>query len=125
MRSRITSDDIEDADAKDLYIVLEDCYRNGAMSHESILANCRDEQMRGIITETIVGGEFAENARKVLEDAIVRIKRNALEKKRIRVLAGMSAISTGSVDDMLAISEMMAEKKSIDEELAKLKDTNE
>jgi len=61
----------------------------------------------------------------VLEDAIVRIKRNALEKKRIRVLAGMSAISTGSVDDMLAISEMMAEKKSIDEELAKLKDTNE
>ena len=125
MRSRITSDDIEDADAKDLYIVLEECYRNGTMSHESILANCRDEQLRSLITETIVGGEFAVNARKILEDAITHIRRNALEKKRNRILAGMNNISTGSVEDMLAVSEMMAEKKSIDEELAKLKDMNE
>lgn len=125
MRTRITSDDIEDADAKDLYIVLEECYRNGTMSHESILANCRDEQLRSLITETIVGGEFAVNARKILEDAIIHIRRNALEKKRNRILAGMNSISTGSVEDMLAITEMMAEKKSIDEELAKLKDTNE
>lgn len=125
MRSRISSDDIEDADAKDLYIVLEDCFRNGTMSHENILANCRDEQMRTVITETIVGGEFAGNTEKVLEDAIVRIKRNTLEKKRNRVIAGMNGIRSGDAADMMAIAELMAEKKSIDEELAKLKDTNE
>ncbi len=125
MRSRITSDDIEDADARNLYIVLEDCYRNETMSHESIFAACQDEQMRTVITETIVQGEFAENAQKVMEDGIVRIRKNGLEKKRIKLMARMNVAPGTSLEDVRSIDELMAEKKSIDEELAKLKDMNE
>ena len=91
MRSSLTSDDFEDSFARDLYIVLEECYRTDATSVESLLERCPDEETRRIVTETLTGGEFAENAQKTVEDSIQLVRKNVLEKKRDRLVARLAS----------------------------------
>jgi len=125
MRARLSSDDFEDAVAKDLYIALEECFREGSTSYDSLLQHCSDEGLRALVSETAIRGEFSQNADKIVEDGIILVRRNVLEKKRARIVARMAMISGATADESRTISEMMAEKQGIDEELAKLKDTNE
>ena len=70
MRSSLTSDDFEDTVARALFIVLEECYRTDSTTYESLLARCPDDSLRTLITETVMSGEFAENAQKTVEDSI-------------------------------------------------------
>jgi len=78
-----------------------------------------------MITETVMNGEFAENAQKTVEDGIALVRRNVLEKRKARLVARMGLFSGAGADEMRTLTEMMAESKQIDEELAKLKDMNE
>ncbi len=125
MRSSLTSDDFEDSFARDLYIVLEECYRTDATSVESLLERCPDEETRRIVTETLTGGEFAENAQKTVEDSIQLVRKNVLEKKRDRLVARLAMLKGADQDEARVLGELISEKQRIDEELAKLKDMNE
>lgn len=125
MRSRLSSDDFEDPVAKELFIVLEECYRTDSTTYDSILSRCPDERLRNLITETVINGEFAENAQKTIEDSILLVRKNILEKRKTRLVTRMNLLRGMNSDEIKASNEMMAEKKSIDEELTKLKETNE
>ncbi len=125
MRSRLSSDDFEDPVARELFIVLEECYRADSTTYDSLLERCSDDSLRNLVAETVMKGEFAENAQKTIEDSILLIRRNLLEKRKIRLVTRMNLIRGTTTDDVRAVTEMMAEKQSIDEELAKLKDMNE
>jgi DNA primase len=125
MRSSLTSDDFEDSVARALFIVLEECYRTDSTTYESLLARCPDDSLRTLITETVMSGEFAENAQKTVEDSILLVRRNLLEKRKVRLVTRMNMTHGTSIDETRTITEMMAEKQSIDNELAKLKDMNE
>ena len=125
MRSSLTSDDFEDTVARALFIVLEECYRTDSTTYESLLARCPDDSLRTLITETVMSGEFAENAQKTVEDSILLVRRNLLEKRKVRLVTRMNMTHGTSIDETRTITEMMAEKQSIDNELAKLKDMNE
>jgi DNA primase len=125
MRSSLSSDDFEDPVARDLFIVLEECYRTESATYESLLARCPDDSLRKLVTETVMNGEFAENAQKVVEDSILLVRKNLLEKRKVRLVTRMNMLRGTTPDEMRTINEMMAEKLSIDTELAKLKDMNE
>lgn len=125
MRNSLSSDDFEDQAARDLFIVLEECYRDGAESYDALLERCGNPELATLIAETAVSGEFSENAEKVVNDGIRLIRRNALEKRRNRLVARMSVLTGVTPDDTKAITEMVAEKQGIDEELKNLKDMNE
>lgn len=125
MRSRLTSDDFEDPVARELFIALEECYRTDSTSYDSLLSRCSNESLRTLVTETVMNGEFAENAQKVVEDSILLVRRNILEKRRTRLLARIQMVQGTHVDEIRTVTELIAEKKTIDEELEKLKDMNE
>ena len=125
MRSNLASDDFEDPVARDLFIVLEECYRTDSASYDSLLSRCPDDGMRTLITETVMNGEFAENAQKTVEDGIAFVRKNVLEKRKARLVARMGLFAGTGEEETRTLTEMMAESKRIDEELAKLKDTNE
>ncbi|ULQ61234.1 hypothetical protein K7I13_01210 [Brucepastera parasyntrophica] len=125
MRASLSSDDFETPVAKELFIALEECYRTDSVSYDNLLARCEGENLRKLITETVTNGEFAENTQKIIEDSILLIRRNNLEKKKNRLVARMNLFSGTTMDDMTSLREMMTEKQSIDEELTKMKDTNE
>ena len=125
MRSNLASDDFEDPVARELFIVLEECFRTDSASYDSLLSRCPDDGMRTLITETVMNGEFAENAQKTVEDGIAFVRKNVLEKRKARLVARMGLFAGTGEEETRTLTEMMAESKRIDEELAKLKDTNE
>lgn len=125
MRSRLASDDFEDPFARDLYIVLEECYRTDSTSVESLLERCPNDELRLLVTETLTDGEFAENAEKVVEDSIQLVRKNVLEKQRARLVARIGLARGSDADGIRTFRELMSEKQRIDEELSKLKDANE
>ncbi len=124
MRSSLSSDDFEDPVAKELFIILEECYRTESTTYDSLLSRCSDDNLRNLIVETVMKGEFAENAQKTIEDSILLIRRNILEKRKIHLVTRMNLIRGTNADEIRASNDMMAEKQSIDEKLTKLKDTN-
>jgi DNA primase len=125
MRASLSSDDFEDPVARDLFIVLEECYRTESATYESLLARCPNDGLRKLVTETVMKGEFAENAQKTVEDSISLVRRNVLEKRKAHLVARMNLLRGTDADEHRTLMDMMADKVSIDNELAKLKDMNE
>lgn len=123
MRNHLSLDDFEDIIAKEIYIGLEDCYRNDTISFDNLLAKIDNDQICNLITETVINGEFKINADKVISDSINLIRKNTLEKQKNKILAKINLAQLEGSSKINDLNELLAEKKNIDEELFKLKDT--
>ena len=124
MRAELTSDDFEDSAAKDLFIVLEECYRADANTYDSLLAHCPSEALKDAVSSAIIKGEFAENPDKLVYDGIYYIKQNALQRRKELIVRKLQAIRDGgNVDDIRQANDLLSEKLHIDRMLAELKET--
>ena len=122
MRAELTIDDFEDVYAKDLFIVLEEGYREGACSYENLMIRCGDSDLREIVSETIVNGEFNDNPEKVVNDGINFIKQNILQKQRDSIIGRLKLLHGEKDVDMIKLTaELMEAKKNIDIQLKNLK----
>ena len=120
----MTSDDFEDSAAKDLFIVLEECYRADANTYDSLLAHCPSEALKDAVSSAIIKGEFAENPDKLVYDGIYYIKQNALQRRKELIVRKLQAIRDGgNVDDIRQANDLLSEKLHIDRMLAELKET--
>ena len=124
MRAELTSDDFEDSAAKDLFIVLEECYRADANTYDSLLAHCPSDTLRNAVSGAIIKGEFAENPDKLVYDGIYYIKQNALQRQKELIVRKLQAVrGNGGVDEIRHINDLLNEKLQIDRMLAELKET--
>ncbi len=118
LRNTIIEDDIEDSRAKELYIALEECFRNEENSLESLLEHIEDPGLKELLLRKISSEEFNINQDRLIRDGISRIKQRSLETKRSCV-ASLITKRAGSRPEEL--KELLAEKIFLDEELQKLK----
>ncbi|MCR4940642.1 MAG: DNA primase [Treponemataceae bacterium] len=127
MRNSLTADDFEDATARDLFISLEECYRDDSSEPINILERCEDISLKRIIAETVVSGEFSVNTEQAVKDSIRLIKYNSLCRKRERILNRIRQASSASdtLDTKTTLDTLVAEKMNIDTELKRIKDANE
>lgn len=116
IRRYIVLEDIEGDLAKQIYIVLEDCFRRDALSFETILSKIEDDEMKNVILKRIASGEFSQNTETLVKDAVIRVKINALTRKREKVEKRL--IQTISNEKM---KELLSEKMYLDGELDKLR----
>jgi len=124
MRAELTSDDFEDSVAKDLFIVLEECYRADANTYDSLLAHCSSEALKNAVSSAIIKGEFAENPDKLVYDGIFYIKQNALQRQRELIVRKLQTVRDGgSIDEIRHTNDLLSEKLHIDRMLAQLKET--
>ena len=117
MRKTLLLDDFEDPAARDLFIILEECYREDAISHGNVLAKCSDENLKNIVARAVASGEYSENPERAIEDAIKLIKRNSLEKKRRHLMNKIRQFSVITPDDQKQLDELISEKMNIDFQL--------
>ncbi|MGP1454318.1 MAG: DNA primase [Treponema sp.] len=123
MRTQLTSDDFEDSYAKDLFIVLEECYREEAHTYDSLLAHCSSEVLRNAVSHAIINGEFAENAEKLVDDGIYYIKQNTLQRKKDIILRKLQTLrGADCTDGIQQMNELLNEKLYIDKMLSDLKE---
>lgn len=117
MRMSLSLDDFEDPAARDLFIILEECYREDTVSHSNVLAKCTEENLKNIVARAVTSGEYSENPERAIEDAIKLIKRNSLERKRRHLMNKIRQFSVITPDDQKQLDELISEKMNIDFQL--------
>ena len=117
MRSSLCADDFEDSAARDLFIILEECFREDAISYDNVLAKCENDNMKSLIVQSVTSGEYSGNPQQVIEDSIKLIRRNSLERKKSRLMNKIRQFTVETLADQRQLDELLAEKMDIDFEL--------
>ena len=82
VRNNITIEDLEEKYSKELYIIFEDCFRNGVFTIDSLLQNITNPSLKSLVLEKIASEEFNSNQEELINDTIVQIKMRSLNKKK-------------------------------------------
>ncbi|MDR0448536.1 MAG: DNA primase [Treponema sp.] len=146
LRSVLSLEDLEDVHARELYIILEEWYRdtigsgNVTKGSENVcrssdepraasevpLERIMNGNVRDFILRKEVLGSFS-NPEMLIGDGITRIKIKTLEKKRrelvrkLRNIANITSVDESTQEKLPRQADLLAEKIHVDAELTKLK----
>ncbi len=127
MREQLSADDFENEYAKELFIMLEECFREGVDSSDNILSKCNIPGLKKLITEAFMSGEFSGDKDKVelaITQSIKTLKKNSLIRQRDKLLNKIRSFTPVTPEQNRILSDMLSEKMSIDSELLRYKDKN-
>ncbi|UCF97742.1 MAG: DNA primase [Spirochaetaceae bacterium] len=117
VRNTVGVDDLEDPKARTLFVALEECYRQGERTEETLLRRLEDEGLRELLLQKTASGEFDLNPERLIHDGLREIRRRSLEKRRRSLV---SALSRAKDQDPMKLKDLLGEKMYLDEELQKL-----
>ncbi len=120
VRKHVAAKDLQDTKALELYVALEECFREGETSMEALLTRISDEALKALLLERAAREEFAERGVEVIRDSVTRVKERTLGQKRDRVIAEMRKLERAQAGGN-EIRSLLEEKMWIDAELQKLK----
>ena len=121
VRNLLGPEDLEDPRARKLFVALEECFRAGESSEESLLARLEDPELRGEVLARTASGAFAEEPERLVRDGMSSVRRRALERRSASLAARLAVPREGEA----ALRDLLAEKMHVDEELEKLKKGNQ
>jgi DNA primase len=94
VRRELNEDEFETAEAKELFVVLEECAQKGNLSFSNVCEHCGSEELVRFITESVMSGEYATNTAKIVSDGIQLIKQKGLERQRDYILSRIRELGT-------------------------------
>jgi DNA primase len=118
LRAAFSAEELEDSYARELFIVLEEWFRNsenGADSpegHQDLFSRVTDGGLRDFIMRQGAGGAFS-HPEQIVRDGIARIKSRILERRRAEIVRQLRSPGI----DGLRQEDLLAEKVHIDSEL--------
>ncbi len=118
LRSSISIDDLDNQNAKELYVALEECFRADIDSIDGLIEKIDNSALRTYILERGATDMFSANAEKLLDDGIARLKRRNLEKRRSDILIKMR--NADKKEDGRILDDLLGEIQYIDAEIAGL-----
>lgn len=119
-RRDLTADDLDDDQAKLLFLALDGAFQAGETGLAAISARLPDEGLRQEVLERLTKGEFDENSAKIVHDGIVLIRKRSLERKRLLIMEKLNQQGLeGSNPEVISL--LLQEKKFLDGEINKLK----
>lgn len=119
MRSELTEDDFDDTLAKELFMILEECYRAGDLSLNAIVQHCKDESIRQRILESVSSGEFSQHTVQTVHDSIELIRRASLVRRRDALLNRIRLLNPVTLEDQQQLRLLLEQKHEIDHTLRK------
>lgn len=121
VRRSVQPSDLEDSDARELYVALEESYRRGEESLDVLVSRIHDDVLAELVRERISTGEFDENTEQVVTDSVTFIRRRTLSRRRQELNASLARIAGGDSDAAEQRRSLIEEQAHIDRELQKLK----
>jgi len=122
LRSEVRLEDFEDVTAKQLYIALEECFREGKETYDELISKCESPDLRELITQVINTNEFSkESSEDILEDGIKLVSLNKLKKRRQSVVNRLHVLSLNEINDDREIQDLLMEKKELDSQISNIK----
>ncbi|HDQ14198.1 MAG TPA: DNA primase [Sediminispirochaeta sp.] len=120
IRNSISLDSLSDPQARELYIALEEAYRNDELDIDHVIPKIEHEELQHLVFEKIATGEYELNTEELVKDGIKTVRRRALEKKRDEVISKIRNFDQqGAHRD--ALKDLLSEKMFLDEELNRFK----
>jgi DNA primase len=119
VRNILDIDDLVDANAKIVYILLEEMHRRDNTLSKNLLSEIKDDDLRSLIAYKLSTGEFRVNSDQIIKDSVKRIKQRNFEQKRSEVEILLR--KTDSVKNRNDLERLLSEKKYLDEELLRIK----
>lgn len=119
VRNELDPKEFEDSAAKELFVLMEENYRQGTLNTQSLIEQIKQERFQQYITEIAASGEFADNEERIIQDSIRKIKEQNLNKKKKRLYEKIRTAER--VRQEQSIVELQEELIYIDEELKKLR----
>lgn len=125
LRTSLSIEEVEDPRAKELFIALEECYRNDIEDVDGLLSQIQDEGLRKFVLEKAASKAFSEKPEQLVSDGIKRIRAKRLERRRAEIILKLRSARTGGLQSQQQLEELLSEKVHIDAELLRLKEDKE
>jgi DNA primase len=131
LRSTLSLEELEDPGARELFIALEEWFRNeasggevngAALPHE-LLSHIQDEGLRNFVLQQSASEAFSANPEQLFRDSIKRVRMKRLERRQKELIVALRMQNGGESGRRL--DDLLAEKVHIDAELNRFKETNE
>ena len=126
-RSSLEISEIEDTNAKELFIALEECIRYGETGMNELLARISAPELKKNIIERSASGEFSVNLERLISDGVNKIRVKRLERKQQDIIIRLRSSKKKTNENMdagemeLEVRELLSEKMRIDNELYTLR----
>ena len=120
MRNEISVDDLEDVQAKKLFITLEECSRSESFSVSSILTRCDNDEIRDLIIQS--SNEYQGQEAKAVDDSIKLIKSRKLKRQSEEILNRIRRLERSSlVEDQNQLKDLVIQRQEISKQIEMLK----
>jgi DNA primase len=129
-RAELKIEEIEDPDARELFIALEECFIHEEGGIDDVLSRISSAPLRNFIAERGTSEEFKNNPEQLIKDGLKRVRKKKLERRLagiVRELREMETKPAGAapVDQDVfrgdsGMEDLLAEKMHIDAELRRL-----
>ena len=122
LRSELRLEDFEDAVAKQLYIALEECFREGKETYDDLISKCENPDLQKLITQVINTNEFSkDSSENILEDGIKLVSLNRLKRRRRNVVNRLHVLSMNENVDDREMQDLLMEKKELDSQISNIR----
>jgi DNA primase len=119
VRSRVSLEDFVDPRGRELFISLEEMYRQEGWEPHKVLESIQDETLRTFVLSKFMTEEFKLNQDKLIRDSVIFLKRRNLENQRKNVIKEIRVCQQTGQEE--ALTELLEKKMYLDGELLKLR----
>ena len=122
-RAALEINDIQDSNAKELFIAMEECIRYGETGMDELLERISSPELKKIILERSTTGEYSINVEQYVSDGIKKIEVKQLEHKKDEMIHKLRLLKNNSSEEdrKAEEKELLAEIMRIDKDLYQLK----
>jgi DNA primase len=140
LRGALAIEDLNDPGARELFIALEEWFRNDTPGMDDLLSRIQDGALRNFVVHQGASEAFSDHPEQLVSDGIKRVKQKRLERRRseivreLRIAKGADILPHhtgfpgGTQGGLLAetrVEDLLAEKVHIDAELRRMKEATE
>lgn len=119
--SQFTESDFKDSYARELFTILNNCYREGNFEISVVLDRCSDSNLSSLIAETLSSGVYPkEEIDAVITDTIMYIKRNKLDDQRNKLLMQIKDYVIVTEDDKKQLNSLLEQKLELDKQVQQM-----
>jgi DNA primase len=125
LRGVLEKEELSDPRARELFIALEEWYRDGGTGMDDLLSRISDDALRDFVMAREAAGAFSHNAGQLVSDGINRVRQEGLKRRRLEIVAELRSMENGGRNSPGGrLEDLLTEKVHIDGELRRFKDAN-